>query len=790
MIFLEFFIWYYSKAPLALLRAWKNFLIFFYHFFGIKYHLATLFRPWHLVQVRFQEASQIKTFLYNVASRIIGSVLGAIVRVITVLTGIGIILCVGILGAVGQLCWVLLPFGAGYFFITGIRLFNLQGAVIAGGSLTIGCFPFIIFLYQRFSRPDKNDDIVLDAYIKKRLGFDWHKQELLEANNISQDDIAYLSEWYRDHHNEEKLRGKFWKKEVLDRVIPIGVAWASGYTPFLDKFSRDINREMFMFDEHSFSLTHRREIELAERMLAQEGRNNVLLVGEEGVGKHFVLRGLEHLIETGRALPELAFKRFVWLDTDAILSGITAPGDLRERVETIFYEAMRAGNIVLAMERLHAFFDPAFPEIPDLFLPFLRSDYSQIVATTTPEFLASAMSRADVVNEFGKITLQEASVKNTFFTLQEVLLSIEKRGALFVPYASLKKIIEIADRFSVDTPRPKKDIDFLEESISYIKSKGKNVLEVSDILEAVSEKTGVPLGSLRQDETEKLLHIEEILHKKLIDQSEAVSAIASALKRARVEIRETDRPIGSFLFLGPTGVGKTTAAKGLAELYFGSERSMIRFDMSEYQNASDSDRLIDTLSSRVKQRPYTLLLLDEIEKAYPKILNLFLQILDEGIFTDRKGSKIDFRNMIIIGTSNAGAEFIRANIGSAGNKSFEHELLDHIQKGGIFTPELLNRFDAVVTFKPLGKEELKSIARLLLEGLAAQLKKEHNITFVITDDLISFLSEEGFDPEYGARPMRRVLQDTIETLIAERLLKGEIKKGDTLELMSSQLRES
>lgn len=781
MILFEFFIWYYGRVPRALLRAWDNFLVFFYHFFGIRYHLVTLFRPWHLVQVRFQEEGMVKTYLYNIASRIIGSVLGAIVRFITVLTGLSVILSVGVLGAVGQLCWLLLPFSVGYFFISGVRSFTSQGGILAGASFIIGCVPFVIFFYQKFSRSFANDDVLLDHYIQKRLGFDWHSPELLETNNISRDDIAYISEWYQDHHSEEKLRGKFWRKEVLDRVIPIGIAWASGYTPTLDKFSRNVNREMFIFDEHSFSLTHRREIELAERLLAQEGRNNVLLVGEEGVGKHFVLRGLEHLIETGRALPVLAFKRFVWLETDAILSGIITSGDLRKRLETIFDEAMHAGNIVLAIERLHAFFDPAFPEIPDIFLPFLQSDYSQIIATTTPEFLASAISRPDVVNEFGKVTIEEASIKNTFFTLQEVLLSIEKKEALFVPYLSLKKIVEIADRFSVDTPRPQKDIDLLEESISFIKSKGKKVLEVSDILEATSERTGIPLGSLSEDETEKLLHIEEILHKKLIDQVEAVDAIASALKRARVEIRETSRPIGSFLFLGPTGVGKTTAAKGLAELYFGSEKSMIRFDMSEYQNESDSDRLIDTLSLHAKQSPYALLLLDEIEKAYPKILNLFLQILDEGIFTDRKGSKIDFRNMIIIGTSNAGAEFIRTHIAEVGSASFERELLDHIQKGGIFTPEFLNRFDAVVTFKPLGKEELTSIARLLLDDLASQLKKEYTITFLSGDELAVFLAEKGFDPEYGARPMRRVLQNTIETLIAEKILKGEIKKGDTIE---------
>ncbi len=334
---------------------------------------------------------------------------------------------------------------------------------------------------------------------------------------------------------------------------------------------------------------------------------------------------------------------------------------------------------------------------------------------------------------------------------------------------------------------PKKDIDFLYEAVSFINSKNKKILEINDLIELTSQKTGIPLGVLKQDEKEKLLNLEETFNKKIIGQVEAVKAIVNALKRARFKIRSNERPIGTFLFLGATGVGKTTTAKTLAAIYFERKNNMIRFDMSEYAKDNDTTRLMDNLSQEVKQNPYTILLLDEIEKANSKILNLFLSILDEGIMTNTKGFKINFRHLIIIGTSNAGANLIQENIEKVGSKEFDKELLEHLQKNNIFSPEFLNRFDAIITFKTLNKKELKQIAELLLNDLAERLQKEHNINFIINDNLKTFLSEDGYDPKYGARPMRRVMQDKIETLLADKFLKNELKPGDKIELTEKDL---
>lgn len=679
-------------------------------------------------------------------------------------------------------------FLAVFLVLLGLDSQEALGAGLVIGSISVAVFIVELFFSQRARTLRKRRINDLDQFLWQRLGFDWHSEKLLDANNVTPDDIAALTDWFKEHQREEDMRTKFWRKESMDRIIPVGMNWASGYTPNLDKFAKEQKDYPLPLDEHFFFAIYKKHIEIAERILAQNGRNNVLLVGEEGVGKDFALMGLERLIETGRAVPQLAFKRFVWLNTDALLAGVEHSGVLRERLEAIFNEALYAGNIVLGVERFHSLLDPAFPEISDVLVPFLQSDRSQVVATTTPQFYSSRITpRADIVSEFANVTVEELSLRDTLIALEEVAHIIEKRERVRIPYLSLKKLIDLADRFSLEVPRPRRDINLLEEAVSFIKRKQKTVLEAPDIVELLSQRTGIPMGAFSEEEKGKLLRLEEVMHERLIDQEEAVSSIAKALKRARAGVRTTDRPIGSFLFLGPTGVGKTTAAKALAALYFGREDAMIRFDMSEYQNLDDVNRLIDGLAQQVRKRPYAVLLLDEIEKSHLNILNLFLQVLDEGSLTDTKGLKVDFRHLIIIGTSNAGSEYIRTHIKEVGSSQFDTEILDYLQKHALFRPEFLNRFDAIVTFKPLGTEELKAIAGLLLRDFASRLRKEHAITFTPGDDLAQYLAQKGFNPEYGARPMRRLMQDTIETLVAEKLIKGEIKKGDALTLSSQDL---
>lgn len=783
MIFFYFTKWYLYKTHINIIKTWLNFLIFIINFFGIRYHLLTFFIPWHLISIKITNKNRVKAFFFKLVNRLIGTIIGTIARTITIIGGIISLIIVFFIGIVIELIWLFSIIILIYILYKGVLLYDLT-LISIGVILLLAIILF--FILQ--SRKHISLQIKADKYIKKRIGFDYKDENLLRNSGLTLKEIEYLKEWFIDHYLEGKLQNRFWKREFLDRIPPIGINWVYSYTPTLDLFSSDeYKQDDIIFDSHVLLYNYKQEIESSERILSQDGRNNILLVGSEGAGSHFILVELERLIETGRSIPSLSFKRVVWLDVNSILSGIKNHSDLRIRLENIFNETLYAGNIILIIENIHSFFNTDFPEIADILLSFLKSKYSQVITTTTPYFLDS-INRRDIIGEFAKITVKERNKKNILFALQEISTNIEKNKDIFIPFQSLNKIIELTDIFSsMEILHPKKDIDFLYEAVSFINNKNKKILEISDLTELTSQKTGIPLGSLKQDEKEKLLNLEKIFNQQVIGQKEAVFAIVNALKRARFKIRSNDRPIGTFLFLGATGVGKTTTAKTLAEVYFGKKDNMIRFDMSEYSKDEDTTRLMDNLAREVSQNPYTILLLDEIEKSNPKILNLFLRILDEGIMTDTKGFKANFRHMIIIGTSNAGANLIQENIDKIGNKEFERDLLEHLQRNNLFRPEFINRFDAIITFKTLTKSDLKQIAGLLLNDLKNRLQKEHNINFIINDDLKIFLSEKGYDPKYGARPMRRVLQDKIETLLADKFIKDELKQGDKIELTNKDL---
>ena len=290
-----------------------------------------------------------------------------------------------------------------------------------------------------------------------------------------------------------------------------------------------------------------------------------------------------------------------------------------------------------------------------------------------------------------------------------------------------------------------------------------------------------------QEEGKKLLNLEERMHERIIGQEEAVKAVASALRRARVELRSKDRPIANFLFLGPTGVGKTELAKTTAEVYFGSENNMLRFDMSEYQDKASVYRLIGAsgegglLTEAVRQNPFALLLLDELEKAHPDILNLFLQVMDDGRLTDGAGRTIDFTNVILISTSNAGTQYIQDEVAAGTELTVIREYLMNTELKQVYRPEFLNRFDGVMVFKPLSPEDVVAIAYLLINKVAQRLEAK-GIAFRASDEAVHELAKKGYDPKFGARPLRRVIQDTVDNAIADQLLQGNVGRRDTLVL--------
>jgi ATP-dependent Clp protease ATP-binding subunit ClpC len=392
---------------------------------------------------------------------------------------------------------------------------------------------------------------------------------------------------------------------------------------------------------------------------------------------------------------------------------------------------------------------------------------------------------------FTPVVLREQPESEIMEVLADNATRFEIKHRIVISYDALKTAYRLSGRYETDMAYPGKAIRLLEQSLTHAEQQ----LVTSHSVEAAIEQTrGVKAGSAAPAEVDQLLHLEDKIHERMINQTRAVEVVASALRRARAGVASPNRPIGSFLFLGPTGVGKTELAKAIAATYFGDESSMIRLDMSEYQQQTDVSRLLsdgqsetNSLILQVRQKPFSVVLLDEIEKAHPNILNLLLQLLDEGKLTDSQGRSVSFKDCVVIATSNAGADTIRQHI-EAGEEleQFETALTDQLINSGQFRPELLNRFDEIVLFRPLKPAELAQVVRLMLGGINKTLSTQ-NISVELTDAAIGKIVEVGNDPRLGARPMRRALQRAVENTVAGKILRGEARPGDKLTLDAPDL---
>jgi len=626
-------------------------------------------------------------------------------------------------------------------------------------------------------------------------------REILSSFEMTSEDVDRVAIWENYIENEIRRKKQFWRLENLLKKRGVGKRWSAGYTVNLDRYSVDINEIMEKKDLSIHLLGHQKEIYAIERILSRSGENNVLLVGESGSGRSTIAYGFAKKVMEGRSFSNLNDKRILELDMQAVLSGINNPGDILERLRIVFSEAINAGNIVLIIDEIHNYLGvdkgPGAVDITSILLPYLNSPNFQIIGLTTFDgFHKYIESNASVKNLFVKVEINQPTEEQIIFILEDMLPGLEKRYRIAVSYKVLRNIVKLTDRYIQDKPFPQKAIDILTEVLIYAKQKREKIIPPEYVNRIISERVEIPIGAIQEDEKKKLLELEQRIHQRVVDQEEGIKAISQAMRRARVGIKNKKRPIGSFLFLGPTGVGKTETSKALAEAYFGSDTRMIRFDMSEYQEVSTISRLIGfaeknepgLLAKAVSDNPFSLILLDEIEKAHPNILNLFLQVLDEGFLTDAFGKKINFSESIIIGTSNAGAELIRQCVKQGRDlQTFKDDLVDYLMKEGIFRAEFLNRFDAVVVFKPLAHEHLIKIAILMMNDLAKRLLDGTGVRLMITPDLIEKIVALGYKPEFGARPMRRVIQDEIESRVAKIILEQNLKRGDFVKIEASKI---
>ena len=595
---------------------------------------------------------------------------------------------------------------------------------------------------------------------------------------------------------------------AYERPVGAGIAqdWTAGYTPFLSRFSTNISRQV---RESGFTgkLIHGRdkEIQNLERWLAKQRGHNVLLVGDQGIGKASIIRGLAVRLLAGTTHDSLRYQQIVALDVPALLAGSSDRGQIEEKLLHVFSDAARAGNIILYIDDIHLLVGGGDRvggvDATEILLNALRSAGLYVVATTTPQEYAGRIgSNTALANLFERLDVSQLDAATTLEVLEDSVPLLEHESGVFVTVQALLEIIHLAERYIHDQPFPQKGLNLLTELGAFAHDNGERVIRPEVVQALLTDKLKVPLQKANENERDKLLHLEEELHKTVIAQNEAIAAIAAALRRARAGLASGKRPIASLLFLGPTGVGKTESAKALARVYFGAEDRMIRLDMSEYQQSDGLVRLIGAPATatgvktgghfvdQVHDEPFSLILLDELEKAHPQILNLFLQVLDDGRLTDGTGRLIDFTNAIIIATSNAGAELIRTSITAGEDQETRRtKLLNYLQQEGIYRPEFLNRFDGLVAFHPLTAEQVAQIVRLMLATLAAKLATEQQITITFADDLISGIAQTGFDPQFGARPIRRLIQDTIERLLAEKILSGSLARGQTLALTAADV---
>ena len=647
--------------------------------------------------------------------------------------------------------------------------------------------------------------------------------------------------------------GRIYQEEMEDGGTAAG-------TPMLDRYSRDLTA-LAAAGELDPVIGRESELRRMIRILSRRTKNNPCLIGEPGVGKTAIVERLAQMIASDQVPETLKGYRLLALDLSGMVAGTKYRGEFEERMKRVIQEAAQNPQLILFLDEIHTLIGAGGAEgsldAANILKPALsRGEIQLIGATTVEEYRKHIEKDAALERRFQPVLVEEPNEEDAEEILKGLRHCYEEYHGVTIQDEALTAAVQLSARYINDRFLPDKALDLLDEAASQVRmtfsdkytdstaeeigqleaeqlsavrekdftvvkelhqkiqelqerakhprrgrrpgAKAKTVT-AETIAEVVSEWTRIPVKRLAESESVHLRHLESDLHKRVIGQEEAVSAVARAVRRSRVGLKDPNRPIGSFLFLGPTGVGKTELAKALAETVFGREDAMIRVDMSEYMEKHSVSKLIGSppgyvgyeeggqLSEKVRRSPYSLILFDEIEKAHPDVFHILLQVLDDGHITDAQGRKVNFKNTILIMTSNAGAERIMTpkHLGFSAEKS---EKADYAaMKNGVmeevrhtFKPEFLNRIDEILVFHSLGEEDRKEILKLMLDSLSARILETQNITMKFTGAAKAFLLQHGYEEKYGARPLRRALQTHIEDALTDEILSGKVKSGDTV----------
>ncbi len=618
-------------------------------------------------------------------------------------------------------------------------------------------------------------------------------KQLLPHLQLDSDDMIVGIRWY------DRLLTLIDAEKMPRRTGGIARDWSFGWSNLLNRFGTNITEQIthggllhVRLDSHQNALTYMYDT------FSSNGRQNVALIGPVGAGKTTIVHAFAEslLSANSTAVPSsLKFRQIISLDASSIISSARSRGELEELISRLIYEAYQAKNVIICLDDAQLFFEdrPGSVDLSSTLLPILEGGgIRMILAMDEQRYLQISQRNPHLASLLNRINVPSATIDESLLVMQDQIISIEFQRNVTFMYQSLKEAYRLSERYMHEIAQPGKSVRLLEQAAAYAEN---GVVTGSSVARSIEQTSGVKVG--RTDdfaEKEKLLQLETLIHQRMINQTRAVSVVSDALRRARAGVRNESKPIGTFLFLGPTGVGKTELSKALADVYFGGEDRLVRLDLNEYVRPEDVSRLIAdgaqdplSLTAQIMKQPFSVVLLDELEKAHPQVLTTLLQLLDEGVLRDINNREVSFRDAIVIATSNAGADQIRTRI-DAGEaiEQFEEEITNQLIDSGQFRPEFLNRFDEIVVFRPLTKEELQQVVALIIKGVNKTLEPQ-KITVQLDQAAIVKLADTGYDPRLGARPMRRMVQRTVENLLARRLLEGSVQPGDVVTISETDI---